>query len=125
MIILFGLAPIIVAIFKYFSQKRKIEAEVEKIKLENKITKEITYGKLKAKSRHENIKDKIQIFQELIALEEKMKSGGKLTADDQKRKEVLEMLKKELTTSFAEPEKEPVVEPVKKISVNKKVSKLQ
>src|SRR5436305_15202642 len=96
MIILFGLAPIIVVIFNYFSQKRKLEAEVEKIKLENKITKEITYGKLKAKSRHENIKDKIQIFQELVALEEKMKSGGKLTADDQKRKEVLEMLKKEL-----------------------------
>src|SRR3954454_12561504 len=104
--------PVLIgALFNYFLNKKKVVAETEKIKLENKITKEITYGKLKAKSRHENIKDKIQIFQELVALEEKMKSGGKLTADDQKRKEVLEMLKKELTTSFAEPEKEPVVEP--------------
>lgn len=120
-----SIPPIFVALINYYAEKKKKAAETEKIKLENKITKEITYGKLKAKSRHENIKDKIQIFQELVALEEKMKSDGKLTADDQKKKEVLEMLKKELTTSFAEPEKEPVAEPIKKISVNKKGSKLQ
>ncbi|CAG8480410.1 454_t:CDS:2 [Ambispora leptoticha] len=99
----------------------KKAAETEKIKLENKITKEVTYEKLKAKAKHENIKDKIQIFQELVALEEKLKSSDKLTGEEQKKLEALEMLKKEFKTSFVEPEKKPLAESTKKLLIKKRV----
>lgn len=119
-----SIPPLIGAIFNYMLKKNKVKAETEEINLKNKITKDITYDQLKARSKHENVKNKIQIFQELTDLEEKLKVGGKLTADKQKKLEALEMLKEEFKTSFAEPEKKSLTEPIEKLLVDKKGSKL-
>jgi hypothetical protein len=123
-IFIISIPPVFVALVNYYAEKKKKAAETEKIKLENKITKEITYGQLKEKSKHESIKNKIQVFQELVELEEKLKSSGKLTAGDQKKLEALEMLKKEFKTSLAEPENKSLIEPLKKLKKQKKVLKL-
>lgn len=123
-IAIISIPPVFVALINYYAEKKKKAAETEKIKLENKITKEITYGQLKEKSKHESIKNKIQVFQELVELEGKLKSSGRLTAGEQKKLEALEMLKKEFKTSFIEPEKKPLAETTKKLLINKKGSKL-
>src|SRR4051812_41848511 len=125
MIILFGLAPIIVAIFTYFSQKDKTKAETEKIKLENKITKDITYKKLKNESKHKDIKNKIEVFQSLVKLEEEIKGKEKLSASDQKKLESLEMIKKEFKETFTEEAKEipQLAEPEEKGTKEKQISK--
>ncbi|CAG8766061.1 24857_t:CDS:2, partial [Racocetra persica] len=45
--------------------EKKVQAETEKIKLQNKITKDITYDQLKVESKQKDIKGKIDIFQRL------------------------------------------------------------
>lgn len=90
----------------YFVEKEKIKAETEKIKLENKITKEITYSQLKSDNKHKNIKNKLEILQKLVRLEEEIKNKENLTAGDQKKLETLEMIKGEFKGTFAVEEKE-------------------
>jgi hypothetical protein len=102
----FGVAPIIIVVFEYFTKKEKEQARVEKIKLQNKITKDITYSQLKSESKHKDIKNKLEIFQKLVKLEEEMKSKKTLTINDQKKLESLEMIKKEFKETFAEKQRE-------------------
>ncbi|CAI2179885.1 9336_t:CDS:2 [Funneliformis geosporum] len=122
MIISFGLAPIIVAIFTYFSQKERTKAETESIKLKNKITKNITYDQLKSESKHKNIKSKLEIFQRLTNLEEEIKSKENKSASDQKKLESLEMIKKEFQETFAETKAVPKLVEQEKQLESKKVN---
>ena len=125
-IFIVSLPPVFVALINYYAEKKKKAAETERIKLENKIAKEITYDQLKTKSKHENIKNKIQIFQELTDLEEKLKASGKLTEREQKKLESLEMLKKEFKHSFVKEEQSPIREKKKNLQEKEeKVAKKQ
>ena len=100
-----SIAPVLVALINYFSKKKKIKAETEKINLENKITKDITYEKLQKGSKHEDIKNKIEILKQIVILEEEIKNKGKITESDQKKLDSLEMIKKEFKQSFVEEKK--------------------
>src|SRR5690349_1129193 len=99
--------PVLIgALFDYFLKKKKVVAETEKINLENKITKEITYEKLQKGSKHEDIKNKIEIFKQIVILEEEIKNKKKITESDQKKLDSLEMIKKEFKQSFTEERRE-------------------
>ncbi|CAG8447233.1 9409_t:CDS:2 [Racocetra fulgida] len=87
--------------------EKKVQAETEKIKLQNKITKEITYDQLKIESKQKDIKGKIDIFQQ------------NKTASDQKKLESLEMIKKEFKQSFGAEENPKLVEVEKKLETKK------
>ncbi|CAG8757526.1 15630_t:CDS:2, partial [Cetraspora pellucida] len=97
----------------------KVQAETEKIRLQNKITKEITYDQLKTESKQKDIKGKIDIFQRLTKLEEEIKNKENKTASDQKKLESLEMIKKEFKQSFEVEENPKLVETEKKLEVQK------
>lgn len=97
--------PVLIgALFNYFLNKKKVVAETEKIKLENKITKDITYEKLQKESKHKDIKAKIEILRQIVILEEEIKNKEQITESDQKKLESLEMIKKEFKESFAKEE---------------------
>lgn len=114
--------PVVVgALFNYFLNKKKVQAETESIQLKNKITKDITYDQLKTESKQKDIKGKIEIFRSLTKLEEEIKSRENKTASDQKKLESLEMIKKEFKQSFGEREEETqLVEPEKSLEVKEK-----
>lgn len=97
-----SIAPVLVALINYFAKKKKIKAETEKINLENKITKDITYEKLQKGSKQEDIKNKIEILKQIVILEEEIKNKEKITEGDQKKLDSLEMIKKEFKQSFTE-----------------------
>jgi len=116
--------PVLVgALFNYFLNKKKVQAETESIKLKNKITKEITYDQLQKENKQKDIKSKLEIFQRLVKLEEEIKNKENKTASDQKKLESLEMIKKEFKETFeAEGKEEPKIikEEKKKITKRKK-----
>lgn len=105
-IIAMSIPPLIAGIFSYFLSKKKVEAETEGIQLKNEITKNITYEQLQKESKRKDIKGKIDIFQQLLTLEEQIKSKKDKTGEDVKKLESLEMIKKEFKQSFEE-EKNP------------------
>ncbi|KLL04473.1 MAG: hypothetical protein MRERV_21c026 [Mycoplasmataceae bacterium RV_VA103A] len=112
--------PVVIgALFNYFLNKKKVQAETEKIRLQNKITKEITYDQLKTESKQKDIKGKIDIFQRLTKLEEEIKNKENKTASDQKKLESLEMIKKEFKQSFEVEENPKLVETEKKLEAQK------
>jgi hypothetical protein len=105
-IVIISIPPVLVALIEYYSKKEKTKAETEEIKLKNKITKDITYEQLQKESKRKDIKGKVDIFQQLLALEEQIKSKNDKTGEDLKKLESLEMIKKEFKQSFEE-EKNP------------------
>jgi hypothetical protein len=105
-IIAISIPSLIAALFNYFLNKKKVKAETESIQLKNKITEDITYDQLKSESKHKDIKNKIEIFQNLTKLEEEIKNKGNITSNDQKKLESLEMIKKEFKQSFAKENEE-------------------
>ena len=95
--------PVLIgALFNYFLNKKKVVAETEKINLENKITKDITYEKLQKESKHKDIKNKIEILKQIVILEEEIRNKENITESDQKKLDSLEMIKKEFKQSFTE-----------------------
>jgi len=56
--------------------------------LKNKITKEITYGQLKKSNKFKNISNSLQIYQQIVVLEEEIKKDQ----DSESRNRRLEML---------------------------------
>jgi len=116
------LVPLISILLNYYFERKKLAAETEKIQLQNKITKEITYDQLKKESKQKDIKSKLEIFQRLVKLEEEIKNKENKTASDQKKLESLEMIKKEFKETFAvEGKEEPVSMEAKKIEMKKKI----
>ena len=112
------------ALFNYFLNKKKVQAETEEIKLKNKITKEITYDQLRSESKHKDIKSKLEIFQRLTKLEEEIKTKENKSASDQKKLESLEMIKKEFKETFVKTKETPkLVEEEKKLASKKESSK--
>jgi hypothetical protein len=101
------LVPFLSILLNYYFEKKKLAAETEKIELQNKITKEITYGQLKSESKHKDIKNKIEILQRLNKLEEELKNKENKTKTDQKKLESLEMIKKEFGQTFISKENLP------------------
>ena len=75
-------------VIEYWLYKRKHEAEAENIELKNKITKEITYGQLKKSNKFKNISNSLQIYQQIVVLEEEIKKDQ----DSESRNRRLEML---------------------------------
>ena len=73
---------------EYWFNKRKYSAESENIELKNKITKEITYGQLKKNAKFKNISNSLQIYQQIVVLEEEIKKDQ----DPESRNRRLEML---------------------------------
>ena len=73
---------------EYWFKKRKYSAESENIELKNKITKEITYGQLKKSNKFKNISNSLQIYQQIVVLEEEIKKDQ----DPESRNRRLEML---------------------------------
>ena len=113
--------PLLSILLSYYFERKKLAAETEKLQLQNKITKDITYDQLKTESKHKDIKSKIEIFRSLTKLEEEIKSRENKTTSDQKKLESLEMIKKEFKQSFGEREKgNQLVEPEKKLKTKKK-----
>src|SRR4051794_36511687 len=103
MLIVFCIVPItVVIVLNSLAERERLKAETKRIRLENKITQDITYQKLKSESKHGDIKNKIEIFEKLVKLEEEIKRTQ--TASDQKKLEVLEMIKKEFKETFKEHE---------------------
>ena len=115
------LVPLISILLNYYFERKKLAAETEKIQLQNKITKEITYDQLKKESKQKDIKSKLEIFQRLVKLEEEIKSKENKTANDQKKLESLEMIKKEFKETFAEEseEKKQLEDKVKNLETKK------
>lgn len=101
-----SIPAIIVALINYFLYKKKIAAETENIKAKTKITKEITYDQLKKENKHKDVKNKIEILEKLIVLEEEIKNKENKSASDHKKLESLEMIKKEFKQTFAEENEE-------------------
>src|SRR5438045_1140804 len=99
------LVPLISILLNYYFERKKLAAETEKLQLQNKITKEITYDQLKTESKQKDIKGKIQIFSQLNKLEAEIKNKENKTASDQKKLESLEAIKKEFKRTFAEEDK--------------------
>jgi hypothetical protein len=94
-IIAISIPPVLITLIDYYAKKKKRAAQTEEIKLKNKITKDITYDQLKKESKHKDVKNKIEILEKLVILEEEIKSKENKTAKDQKKLESLEMIKKE------------------------------
>jgi endo-1,4-beta-D-glucanase Y len=115
---------VIAVLLDHYFKRKKTAAETKKIQLQNKITEEITYDQLQKESKQKDIKGKIEILSRLNKLEAEIKNRENKTADDQRKLESLEMIKKEFKTSLIEPENEPKkklsAEPTKKLSLNKK-----
>ena len=124
-VIAISIPVLIGALFNYFLNKKKVKAETESIKLKNKITKEITYDQLKKESKHKDVKNKIEILEKLVILEEEIKSKENKTAKDQKKLESLEMIKKEFKeTLLVERKEEPKsVKEEKKLETKEEDSK--
>jgi len=115
------LVPLLSILLNYYFERKKLAAETEKIQLQNKITKNITYQQLKKESKHKDVKNKIEILEKLIVLEEEIKSKENKTASDQKKLESLEMIKKEFKQSFAEGNEEKTqLEEGKKLETKEK-----
>jgi len=119
------LVPLISILLNYYFERKKLAAETEKIQLQNKITKEITYDQLKKESKQKDIKSKLEIFQRLVKLEEEIKNKENKTASDQKKLESLEMIKKEFKGTFAVEGKEEskLAKEKKKLETKKEVNK--
>lgn len=98
---------IAVALIEYYSKKEKTKAETEQIKLKNEITKNITYEQLQKESKQKDIKGKVDILNQLLSLEERIKDKKEKTGEDLQKLESLDMIKKEFQQSFKEenPEK--------------------
>jgi hypothetical protein len=124
-VIAISIPVLIGALFNYFLNKKKVQAETESIKLKNKITKEITYDQLQKENKQKDIKSKLEIFQRLVKLEEEIKNKENKTATDQKKLESLEMIKKEFKETFAvEAKEEPkLVKEEKKLETKEEDSK--
>jgi len=124
-VIAISIPAIIVALINYFAYKKKIAAETKNLELKNKITKDITYDQLKKESKHKDVKNKIEILEKLVVLEEEIKSKENKTANDQKKLESLEMIKKEFKeTLLVEKKEEPkLAEEEKKLETKKEVGK--
>ncbi|CFW92825.1 protein of unknown function [endosymbiont DhMRE of Dentiscutata heterogama] len=118
-----SIPPVVAVLLEHYFNRKKRAAETEKIRLQNKITKEITYDQLKTESKQKDIKGKIDIFQRLIKLEEEIKSKKTITAGDQKKLESLEMIKKEFKQSFGTEENPKLVEVEKKLEAKKENNK--
>lgn len=120
-----SIPPVIAVWLDHYFNKKKRAAETEKIQLQNKITKDITYDQLKSESKHKDIKSKLEIFQKLAKLEEEIKNKESKTSDDQKKLESLEMIKKEFKGTFAvEAKEEPkLIEEEKKLERKKEDNK--
>ena len=115
------LVPFISILVNYFIERKKLAAETERLKseaeklqLQNKITKEITYDQLKTESKQKDIKGKIEIFSRINKLETEIKSKENKTVNDQKKLEALEAIKKEFKQTFVEEEK-PQLEEIKNL----------
>jgi hypothetical protein len=84
----FGVVQIFLIAFEHWIKKRKYSAESENIELKNKITKEITYEQLEKSNKFKNISNSLQIYQQIVVLEEEIKKDQ----DPESRKRRLEML---------------------------------
>ncbi|CAG8455822.1 26232_t:CDS:2 [Gigaspora margarita] len=100
------LVPLLSILLNYYFERKKLAAETEKLQLQNKITKDISYDQLKTESKHKDIKGKIEILSRLNKLEAEIKNKENITASDQKKLESLEMIKKEFKETFAKEAKE-------------------
>lgn len=123
-LVIIGIAipPVIAVWLDHYFNKSKKAAETEKIRLQNQITKDITYDQLKSESKHKNIKSKLEIFQRLINLEEEIRNKENKSASDQKKLESLEMIKKEFQETFAETKEAPKLVEEEKNLERKKVN---
>lgn len=114
-----SIPPVIVALIDIYAKKRKSTAEAVNIELKNKIIKDITYNQLKSENKQKDIKNKLEVFQKLVKLEEEIRDKKIITAGDKEKKlQSLEMIKKEFKETFTE-------NPKKDTKNEKKEGKLQ
>src|SRR4051794_39084152 len=124
MLTVFCIVPItVVIVLNSLAERERIKAETKRIRLENKITKDITYQELQNESKYKDIRNKLEIFQKVTNLEEEIKNKENKSASDQKKLESLEMIKKEFRETFAETKAAPkLVEEEKKLESKKESS---
>src|SRR4051812_23926918 len=121
-----SIPPFVAVLLDHYFKRKKLAAETERIKseneklqLQNKITKEITYNQLKTESKQKDLKGKVEIFSWINKLETEIKSKEKITASDQKKLEALEAIKKEFKDTLTEKdEKFPTSEPTAELEKN-------